>query len=527
MNPTDLIRRFTIRLRMLGAIGMVLFLLALLGAAGLLGMRQVSALGEQFVEQTHADALQLSALRDTLGSARRFEKDLLLNYDDAQKQAGYQAKWSKSVQAARDSARKLASTPQAERAAVARQIDELLGAYADKALPVLQQMQAGGFSSAPAANRAVDAAKRHAHDAETRFDALQAALQAEAEASDAARAQAARHAYWAFAAAVAVTVLLVVPLTLINMRSICTPLSEAEALASRIATGDLGSTVRTDGVDETAQLMRSLAAMQESLRRLVGEARSSTDSISLASTEIATGNQDLSQRTEQAASNLQQTASSMEQLTGTIQQSADAARQANALASSAAEVATRGGEVVLEVVATMEDINTSAKKIADIIGVIDGIAFQTNILALNAAVEAARAGEQGRGFAVVASEVRSLAQRSAGAAREIKELIEASVGKIETGTQLVHGAGATMTEIVGAVQRVTATMGEISAASAEQSQGVGQVNSAVADLDRMTQQNAALVEQSAAASESLKEQAQRLARSLAVFRLEGSAPAGG
>jgi methyl-accepting chemotaxis protein len=182
---------------------------------------------------------------------------------------------------------------------------------------------------------------------------------------------------------------------------------------------------------------------------------------------------------------------------------------------------------VLEVVSTMEDINTSAKKIADIIGVIDGIAFQTNILALNAAVEAARAGEQGRGFAVVASEVRSLAQRSSGAAREIKELIEASVGKIEVGTQLVHGAGATMTEIVGAVQRVTATMGEISATSAEQSQGVGQVNSAVADLDRMTQQNAALVEQSTAASESLKEQAQRLARSLAVFRLEGSPSAAG
>ena len=526
MNPTELLRRFTIRTRMIGAIGLVLALLLAVGTVGLLGLQQVAGVSEEFVAQTHADTERLAELRAAIGDARRFEKDLLVNYDDVAQQVSYRAKWGKAVQDARQRARELAAAAQPERAAMAARIDALLAGYADKSQPVLRQLEVGGFNDAPVANKALEAARRHAHEAEDQLAALHTALDAETAASNAARAAATTNAYWAFALTVAVAVVLVVPLTLINMRSICAPVAEAEALARRIATGDLSGEIDLEGDDETAHLMRSLAEMQAALRRLVGDVRDSTDSISQASAEIATGNQDLSQRTEQAASNLQQTASSMEQLTGTITQSADSARQADALAGAAVAVATRGGAVVLEVVSTMEDINTSAKKIADIIGVIDGIAFQTNILALNAAVEAARAGEQGRGFAVVASEVRSLAQRSAGAAREIKELIETSVGKIESGTQLVHGAGATMNEIVGAVRSVTATVGVISTASAEQSQGVGQVNSAVADLERMTQQNAALVEQSAAASESLKEQAQRLAQSLSVFRLERAGAAG-
>ncbi|NUP88094.1 MAG: chemotaxis protein, partial [Burkholderiaceae bacterium] len=250
------------------------------------------------------------------------------------------------------------------------------------------------------------------------------------------------------------------------------------------------------------------------------EIRQTADSIQVASTEVATGNQDLSQRTEQAASNLQQTASSMEQLTATVRQSADAAAQANQLAASAAEVAQRGGQVVQQVVTTMDAINASSKKIADIIGVIDGIAFQTNILALNAAVEAARAGEQGRGFAVVAGEVRSLAQRSAEAAREIKALIGNSVDKVETGSRLVTDAGSTMNEIVASVQRVTDIIGEITAASSEQSAGLGTINVSVVQLDQMTQQNAALVEESAAAAESLRDQASRLAGLVATFRLD-------
>ncbi|MEO6278877.1 methyl-accepting chemotaxis protein [Roseateles sp.] len=306
---------------------------------------------------------------------------------------------------------------------------------------------------------------------------------------------------------------------LVNQRKIVADVNASLSLAEAVAAGDLTQRANPTGEDELAGLMRALNQMCEQLGSTVGEVMMVADSIRTASAEIASGNQDLSQRTEQTASSLEVTSSSMAQLTGTVKQSADNAQTAHQLATSAATVAHRGGSVVQQVVATMNDITSSSKRIADIIGVIDDIAFQTNILALNAAVEAARAGEQGRGFAVVAGEVRSLAGRSAAAAKEIKTLIGASVERVESGARLVQDAGSTMGEIVGAVQRVTDIMGEISTGAAAQSRGIADVTQAVTQVDDMTQQNAALVEESAAAAESLREQAQRLAQVVSQFRV--------
>ncbi|MDN7671425.1 methyl-accepting chemotaxis protein [Burkholderia oklahomensis] len=325
------------------------------------------------------------------------------------------------------------------------------------------------------------------------------------------------------ASAAAVVLAVVLWLGVLISRSITKPMGDAVKFARTVADGDLTTHIDATSKDETGQLLKALADMNDSLKRIVGRVRMGSDAVATASGQIASGNLDLSSRTEEQAASLQETASSMEELTSTVRQNAENAQQASGLASNASDVALRGSAVVGQVVDTMTDISERSSKIAEIIGIIEGIAFQTNILALNAAVEAARAGEQGRGFAVVAGEVRGLAQRSSSAAKEIKDLISASVQKIRDGSALADEAGKTMTEVTQAVARVTDIMGEIAAASAEQSRGIDQVNLAITQMDQVTQQNAALVEEAAAASQSLEDQGRELKQAVAFFRVDGMA----
>ena len=402
--------------------------------------------------------------------------------------------------------------------------DGLDAASLDKAHQLTQRYQKDVDAALSAAKASPETARVALKAADDTFEALKqhyVGLVSKVDDFHAAQFEADRRnstqLHWLFSALALAVALAAVWASWLAIRRVVAELARASQLTQEVAKGNLHVPVVTDREDEVGDLMRALSAMQTALNQVVSEICKASEQIAVSGAQIASGTQDLASRTESAASSLEVTASSMEALTATVRQSAEAAAQANQLATSAAGVATKGGEVVHRVVSTMEDINQSSRKIADIIGVIDSIAFQTNILALNAAVEAARAGEAGRGFAVVASEVRSLAGRSAQAAKEIKHLINASVEKVQSGTQQVEDAGNTMGEIVASVQRVTDVIAAITSAAESQSQGIGQVNLAVNQLDQTTQQNAALVEESSAAATSLKEQATRLTQAVSVF----------
>ncbi len=514
--------QLSIRARLYFATTFSLVLLTAVGALGYVALdRSRTTLQELFARQVQT-LTDMAELRTGLGHLRRAEKDIIINFNNAVEVQALREGWSRQL----DALRKSMAQVQAGNVEFTGALDKALaevGQYEGGLVPIFDQIERALLDGAGAGAYA-ERFKAHMDTTDALLASLATQARGHMEEARAALDQRTATMSTLIAAAVLLGLAVLVPLTLFSVRSITQSLEQARALAERIAAGDLSHTVQSRQRDEIGSLVAAMGRMQDALRTLVGQVQQAAGSIATASDEIALGNQDLSQRTEQTAASLQQTASSMELLTGTVQHSAESSRQASGLAANAAEVAVRGGAVVAQVVQTMGEISDSSRRIGDITGVIDSIAFQTNILALNAAVEAARAGEQGRGFAVVASEVRSLAQRSADAAKEIKALIGASVERVEGGSRLVAQAGETMTEIVASVRRVSDIVAEITSAAAEQAGSIGQVGQSVSHLDQMTQQNAALVEESAAASQSLRDQAGRLTEAVSRFKLQGSAP---
>ena len=518
--------RLSIRTRLYFGTIFSLVLLVIIGAMGFIALDRTRGTLEVLFSQRVQTLTDMSDLRTALGDLRRAEKDIIINFNNTVEVAALRESWGKTLAALRKSlaeVRQVQAGDAAFVAAIDKSLDEIKQ-YEAGIVPIFDQIERAQIDGAGGGAYA-DRLKTHMEATDQLFSRLATSAREQMQEARQGVDTLAATMSGLIGVALVLALAVLIPLTYLSVRSITRSLAQARDLAERIAGGDLSRDTQALNHDEVGQLVTAMGRMQQSLRGLVRQVQDAAGNISTASSEIATGNHDLSQRTEQTAANLEEAASSMEMLTSTVQQSAQASRQASDFASSAAEVAARGGAVVSQVVSTMDQITTSSRKIADITGVIDSIAFQTNILALNAAVEAARAGEQGRGFAVVASEVRSLAQRSAGAAKEIKELIGSSVERVEDGSRLVSQAGQTMTEIVGSVRRVSGIIHEITASAAEQSDNIGHISQSVTQLDQKTQQNAALVEQSTAASESLREQALQLTRAVSQFKLHDGAAA--
>jgi len=516
----NLLNRLSIRARLYFGTGFSLLLLTVIGLTGFWALHSTQGTLKTLLEQKVQTLTSLDELRLKAADIRRSEKDIIINFNNSVEVGNLREAWKKQLGSLLGATSTLQSQ-NAEDAALTeslKQVQAALKEYETGLTPILEQVERAQIDGA-AAGAYADRLKKHMESADQGLSQL--SHQA-SEAMHNAEADMQRDIYRLGSLIVAllvVALVVLIPLTVFSVRGLARSITQARDLAERIAQGDLSNEVRSDSDDEIGQLVSSMGQMQESLRDLVKQVMQATENIATASSEIASGNNDLSHRTEQTAANLQKTSSSMEALTHNVQQSAESSRQASALAGSASQVAEQGGQVVSRVVSTMEEIRTASRKIGDITGVIDGIAFQTNILALNAAVEAARAGEQGRGFAVVAGEVRNLAQRAAQAAREIKTLIGASEAKVESGSELVQQAGSTMSEVVVSVQRVAHIVADITQATSDQSGGLSEVNSAVAQLDQVTQQNAALVEESAAAAQSMQTQAEQLEQLVRKFRL--------
>ena len=518
--------RLSIRARLYFGTIFSLVLLVIIGAMGFIALDRTRGTLEVLFSQRVQTLTDMSDLRTALGDLRRAEKDIIINFNNTVEVAALRESWGKTLAALRKSlaeVRQVQAGDAAFVAAIDKSLDEIKQ-YEAGIVPIFDQIERAQIDGAGGGAYA-DRLKTHMEATDQLFSRLATSAREQMQEARQGVDTLAATMSGLIGVALVLALAVLIPLTYLSVRSITRSLAQARDLAERIAGGDLSRDTQALNHDEVGQLVTAMGRMQQSLRGLVRQVQDAAGNISTASSEIATGNHDLSQRTEQTAANLEEAASSMEMLTSTVQQSAQASRQASDFASSAAEVAARGGAVVSQVVSTMDQITTSSRKIADITGVIDSIAFQTNILALNAAVEAARAGEQGRGFAVVASEVRSLAQRSAGAAKEIKELIGSSVERVEDGSRFVSQAGQTMTEIVGSVRRVSGIIHEITASAAEQSDNIGHISQSVTQLDQMTQQNAALVEQSTAASESLREQALQLTRAVSQLKRHDGATA--